>query len=302
MAGRGQIPSPFDGRSVQAPGMMRYGPFPGLVPAGHRPMEQLPPLERLETKMAVQVAEIERIAGDNHRLAATHGALRQDLVGAQQEIQRLRAHIRSIQTESDIQVRVLLKKIAKMEFDIRSGESVKKDLQQAHIEAQSLVTARRELTAQIRQATTDLDEAHADLKNLPEMHAELDSLRKEHQRLRSIFEYEKGLNMDKVEQLQAMDKNQVGMVREVEKLCAEVLHAEKRAHAPNPYGGPYMHHPDPLYSSLVLGSGAYAESYGPHSLKGLGAGSVNSSTASVGVGGAPMPTFGGVYDTPLSPR
>ena len=36
--------------------------------------------------------------------------------------------------------------------------------------------------------------------------------------------------MDKVEQLQAMDKNQVGMAREVENLRAEVLHAEKRAH------------------------------------------------------------------------
>ena len=71
-----------------------------------------------------------------------------------------------------------------MEFDIRAGESVKKYLQQAHIEAQSLVTARRELTAQIEQATTELDEAHADLKKLPEMHAELNSLRKEHQRLR----------------------------------------------------------------------------------------------------------------------
>lgn len=183
MAGRGQIPLQYEGRSVQAPGMMRHGPFPGSSPAGHRAMEPLPP-ERMEAKIAVQVAEIERLAGDNHRLAATHGALRQDLAAAQQEIQRLRAHIKSVQTEGDIQIRVLLEKIAKMEFDIKAGESFKKELQQAHMEAQGLVAARQELTAQIRQATAELDQARADLKKLPEMHAELDSLRQEHQRLR----------------------------------------------------------------------------------------------------------------------
>ncbi|KAL6984958.1 hypothetical protein U1Q18_018339 [Sarracenia purpurea var. burkii] len=317
MAGRGRIPSPFDGRSVQAPGMMRHGPFPGLGPAGHhRPMEPLSPAEHLEAKLAGQVEEIERLAGENHRLAATHAALRQDLVGAQQEIQRLRAHIRSIQTESDIQIRVLLEKIGKMEFDIRAGERIKKDLQQAHLEAQSLVTARQELTAQIRQANAELDKARSDLKTLPEMHAELDSLRQEHQRLRNTFEYEKGLNMDKVEQMQAMEKNLVGMAREVEKLRAEVLNVEKRARAPNPYGGgPYMH-PDPLYPASVHGGGAYSENYGgpPHGQKGIGAagegiipyGGGNNATASRGAGSAPVHIAGGAsfwgggpYDTPL---
>lgn len=47
---------------------------------------------------------------------------------------------------------------------------------------------------------------------------------------RTTFEYEKGLNIDKVQQMQAMEKNLVGMAREVEKLRAEVLNAEKRAH------------------------------------------------------------------------
>ncbi|KAL6964803.1 hypothetical protein U1Q18_035858 [Sarracenia purpurea var. burkii] len=122
MAGRRRIPSPFDGRSVQVPGMMRHGPFSGLGPAGHHhPMEPLSLTVYLEAKLADQVEEIERLAGENHRLAATHTALRQDLVGAQQEIQRLKAHIRSIQTKSDIQIRVLLEKIGKMEFSIRNG-------------------------------------------------------------------------------------------------------------------------------------------------------------------------------------
>uniref|UniRef100_A0A5B7C244 Protein FLX-like 4 n=1 Tax=Davidia involucrata TaxID=16924 RepID=A0A5B7C244_DAVIN len=308
MAARGHIPSAYEGRSAQAPGMMRHGPFPG-----HRPMEPLPPPELLENKVAVQRAEIERLAGDNHRLAATHVTLRQDLVAAQQEIQRLRAHIRSIQTESDIQIRVLLDKIAKMEVDMRAGESVKKDLQLAHMEAQSLVKTRQELTAQIQQATEELDKAHADVKKLPEMHAELDNLRQEHQRLRTTFEYEKGLNMEKVEQMQAMEKDLIGMAREVEKLRAEVLNAEKRARAPNPYGGPYMN-PDPLYPHPMHGSGAYVDSYGrPQGVGAAGEGMIpygsgNAAIAPGGVGGAAAPSaggssaWGGAYDASVARR
>ncbi|CAK9140291.1 unnamed protein product [Ilex paraguariensis] len=290
MDARGRIPPAYEGRSVQAPGMMRHG----TIPAGRRTMEPLHP-EILENKLAVQTAEIERLAGDNHKLAATHVALRQDLVAAQQEIQRLRAHMRSIETESDIQIRVLLDKTAKMEVDIRAAESVKKELQQANIEAKSLVKARQELTAQIQLATQDLDHVCTDIKNLPEMHAELDSLRQEHQRLRTTFEYEKGFNIEKVQQMQVMEKDLVAMAREVEKLRAEVFNAEKRAHAPNFYGGPYMN-PNPLYAHPMHGSGAYVDSYGrPHT---VGEGMIpyasgNVVAASSGVASAAVSNAGG---------
>lgn len=45
----------------------------------------------------------------------------------------------------------------------------------------------------------------------------------------TTFEYEKGINIEQVEQLQAMEKNLIGMARELEKLRAEVLNAENRA-------------------------------------------------------------------------
>jgi hypothetical protein len=45
----------------------------------------------------------------------------------------------------------------------------------------------------------------------------------------ATFEYEKGINMEQVEQLIAMEKNLIGMAREVEMLRAEVLNAENRA-------------------------------------------------------------------------
>lgn len=169
----------YNGRPVKAPGLMRHGPFPGSDSAvGHKS------LELLEDKLAVQTSDIEKLARENHRLATAHVNLRQELVAAEKEIQTVRAHIRSIQTESDIQMRVLLDKIAKMEASIEVGEGLKKDLQQAHMEAQGLVKDKQELTFQIQQATQELHKTESDIKNLPNLHAELDDLRKEHQRLR----------------------------------------------------------------------------------------------------------------------
>lgn len=183
MSSRGRIPPHYDARDVQAPVMLRHGPYPGLR-AGHRLSEPRPPPELLEDKIAVQAAEIERLAGDNHRLATSHITMREDLAAAQQEIPRLKAHIRSIHTESDIQIRVLLDKITKMEADVKAGERLKKDLQQAHIEAQSLARARQDLTSKIQQASDEMNKARLEVKCLPDLRAELDSLRQERQRLR----------------------------------------------------------------------------------------------------------------------
>ncbi|XP_054820379.1 protein FLX-like 4 isoform X2 [Prosopis cineraria] len=236
MAARGNIPAAFERRSVQAPGMMRHGPYPGVSSsAGHPSLEPLPP-QMLGDKIASQEAEIKQLVGDNRRLASTHVTLREDLVAAQQQVQKLKAHIRSIQTESDIQIRVLLDKIAKMERDIRAGENVKKELKLAHLEAQSLVAARQELNSQVERATQELKKVRGDVKSLPDLQDELDGLLQEHQRLRATFEYEKSKNVELVEQLKATEKNLIVMAREVEFLRAEIQNVEKRTRAPNLYG------------------------------------------------------------------
>lgn len=142
------------------------------------------PPQILENKLASQEAEIERLAGDNHRLANTHKALRDALVTAAQDVQKIKSHIRSTQTESDIQIRVLLDKIAKMEVDIRASDSVKKELKHAHIEAQSLAASRQELSAEIQLATQELKMAIGDVNSLPDLKGEMDSLVQEHQRIR----------------------------------------------------------------------------------------------------------------------
>ncbi|KAL2232722.1 UNVERIFIED_CONTAM: Protein FLX-like 4 [Sesamum indicum] len=180
MASRRNIPPPYDERFIQASEMIHRGPLP---PAFH-PMEPLPPPVLLENKLVSQEAEIDQLARDNHKLASTHLALRQDLEAAQREAEKLREHIRSTQTEADIQIRILLEKIPKLEAEIRAGDNVKKELQEAHTEARSLVKARQELTAKIQQATNELENYRSTVKKIPEVHADLDSLRQEHQRLR----------------------------------------------------------------------------------------------------------------------
>lgn len=127
---------------------------------------------------------MDRLTVENRRLATTHVALRQELVASQHELQRIHAHVESIHNESDVQIRGLLEKISKAETDIYASEEVRKELQKAHLEAQSLLAERQELTTEIQHMTEGLQKAKADIQNLPELCAELDGLRQEHQRLR----------------------------------------------------------------------------------------------------------------------
>ncbi|TQE10178.1 hypothetical protein C1H46_004234 [Malus baccata] len=92
--------------------------------------------------------------------------------------------MRSNQTGSDIQTLVLLENIAKWEADLQAGEGVKKELQNAHMEAQSLFITRQELAIQIQQTKEELQKAQLDVQKLPYLNVELDTLTQEHQRLR----------------------------------------------------------------------------------------------------------------------
>ncbi|OWM89957.1 hypothetical protein CDL15_Pgr012594 [Punica granatum] len=260
-------PRPHEGRPNQAPGLMRHGPAPILVPlSGNRPVERIgpppPPLDLLENKVRAQEAEIERLVAENRRLASTQGTLREELVTAQQEAQRLKAHIKSIQTESDIQMRILRDKIAKYEVDIRAGEGVRIDLERAFKEAQDLVAIRQELLSRIQRANQELKMARTDAEKLQDLNAEFDSLMQEHNRLWATFEYEKSLNIDQVRQMQGMEQNLFSMGREVEKLRSEIMIAEKAAHDPNPHIGGSLNHPNPSYLPQVHGNGPYLDSLG----------------------------------------
>lgn len=299
MAARGRVPTTLDGRFIQASGTVRQGTVPGLSPVvvGHRQVEIIHHPELLEAKIAAQAAEIKQLVGDNQRLASTQLVLREELVVAQQEVQTLKAHMKSIQTESDIQIRVLVDKIARAEADIRAGEAANKDLQQARKDAQSLVAARRELNHKIQEAKKELQKAHGDVKSMPDLNAEVESLKKELQRLRDTFEYEKGLNIEQVEQLQAMEKKLISMAGEVEKLKLDIFRAEKRAQGPSPYVGGYVNLDFP-YRPSIQGSIARIDSYArPHDQMGVWPGGdgkiAYGSSGVVAAAGAAFPPTGG---------
>lgn len=179
MASGRHIPPVYEGHSMPAAGMASYG----LLPAAHHSMDPLPP-EILENKLVSQAAEIEQLVADNHTLAHTHVTLRHDLSAVHEEIEKLKAHIRSIQTERDIQIRVILDKMAKKEGDIQASDSIKKDLQQSLDVAQKLVATNQELNVKIKHGTEELEKARLEFKKLPEVQAELEKLQQEHQWLR----------------------------------------------------------------------------------------------------------------------
>ncbi|KAG6504670.1 protein FLX-like 4 [Zingiber officinale] len=238
MDAHGRIPSAHGGRTIQAPGMMRHGPLPGLGPSDPHIRDPLP-LELLEKKVVIQGAEMEKLARENQRLASSNVTMRQELVATQKEMQSLQAHLGNIRSESDIKVRGLLEKLGKMEADIYAGDVLKMEFQQAHSEAQRLFIGNQELTAEMKLVTEELETLSVGTKKLPDLQSELDGLRQEHQKLRTTFEYEKGRNVEQVERMRSMERNLMSMASEIEKLRAEIASAQQRTAPPNAHGHAY---------------------------------------------------------------
>jgi uncharacterized protein (DUF3084 family) len=134
--------------------------------------------------LAGQHEELQRLAMDNQRLGATNVALREELAGTQQELQRMHAQMSSIQGDKEQQVRGLIEKTTKMEAELQSVETLKGELQQAQDDAQTLMSMRQELTCQVQQLTAELQRAHAEVQQVPALHAEMDGLRQELHRAR----------------------------------------------------------------------------------------------------------------------
>lgn len=186
MESKGRIP-PHLRRPLGGPGQVHPDPF-GLgirPPHGSFPhFDMLPPPEIMEQKLAAQHVEMQKLATENHRLAATHGTLRQELAAAQHELQMLCAHMGAMKSEREQQMRGLIDKIAAMEAELQNSEPLKLELQQARADAQNLHAERQELVTKVQQLTQDLQRAHTDMQQIPAMMSELETLRQEYQHYR----------------------------------------------------------------------------------------------------------------------
>ncbi|XP_074583358.1 protein FLX-like 2 [Curcuma longa] len=267
MGSKGRIP-PHMRQPLPGPSLLHPDPFgAGIRPPGAFPFDMLPPVEVMEQKLASQHREMQVLATENQRFAATHSSLRQELAAAQQELQRLQNQMAVVKAEQDQQLRLLLDKIAKMEADLKVSESLKAELQQAHVEAQSLVTTRQELISKVQQMTQDLQRSHADGLHIPSLISELEALRQEYQHCRTTYEYERKLRIDHHESLQAMENNYVAMVREVEKLRAELTNASQDRTGGNALGGQFGANANAYKENIAsgnhpVGQNVYEDGYG----------------------------------------
>ncbi|XP_073155989.1 protein FLX-like 2 isoform X2 [Henckelia pumila] len=225
MSSQGRVFPPHIRRPLPGPGAVYPDPYGSTIPpsaTGFPPFEMLPPPEVMEHKLSAQRIEIEKLATENQRLAATHGALRQDLATAKHDLQLVHSHIADMKSEKEHQTRGIMDKISMMEAELESSKRIKVELQQSRAEAQNLVAVRKELFAKVQQLTRDLQMAHSEAQQIPCLMSELDSLRQEYQHYRATYDYEKKLYHDHLESLQVMEKNNAAMTREVEKLRTEL--------------------------------------------------------------------------------
>ncbi|KAK9279982.1 hypothetical protein L1049_013666 [Liquidambar formosana] len=223
----------------------------------------------VEERIALQHREIQNLLLDNQRLAATHVALKQELAVAQQELRHLSSAASNVKAERDAQVREVYEKSLKMEAEVRSIDAMNAELVQVRADIQKLSASRQELMAELQAINGDLARARSDSQQLPAIKTEIDSMLKELQRGRAAVEYEKKTRASNLEQSQAMDKNMLSMVREIEKLRAELANAEKRARAAaaaaNPSPGYVASYANP---DMGYGGSPYPDPYGMHQVHG----------------------------------
>ncbi|KAJ0242942.1 Protein FLX-like 2 [Hirschfeldia incana] len=208
----GRVPPPHHTRHA-------LPPHPEAFPS----FNTLPPPQLMEQKLASQHGEMQRLAIENQRLAATHGNLRQELASSQHELQMLHSQIGSMKSEGEQRMSGLADRVAKMEAELRKSEALKVELQEARGEARGLVVAREELMSKVHHLTQEIQRSRADVQQVPALMSELDGLRQEYQQCRATYDYEKKYYNDHIESLQVMEKNYMSMAMEVQKLQAQLM-------------------------------------------------------------------------------
>ncbi|MCO5566835.1 hypothetical protein L7F22_020517 [Adiantum nelumboides] len=214
----------------------------------------------LEQKMAAQQAEIQRLVGENQRLAVTHVALRQELAAAQQEIMRLQQNrsandtekeqrlnitqvalrqeladskqevnklqetLAAIHAEKDQHLCASMEKSARLEAELKGMEALKVNFDKVRFDREDLIARVEHLSAELKKLPV-MDQEIITLRR------EVDELRQRHQQARMDFELQKKLNLEHVEHQAAMEKSAFAMTREIERLRADLINAERRHHA-----------------------------------------------------------------------
>lgn len=303
MGSKGRIPPHHMRRPL--PGIMHPEPFGAGIrppPGGFPPIDMLPPPEVMEQKLGAQHMEMERLATENRRLAATHGTLRQQLAAAQQELQMLESQIGGVKAEREQQMMGLVERISKMEAELQAAERIKLELQQARTEAQSLAEVRQELISKVQQMDNDLRRTHVDVQQIPALLSELNHLRQEFHQCRATYEHERKVYLDHLESLQVMDKEYRTMADEVAKLRAE-LNNTANIDQKAAYGGATGYGEHDASGHNPSGQSSYKDGYGvPQQVHTPYPASGAVATAPVAAAGGALAASGGGTPTYSAPQ
>ncbi|MCE0480899.1 hypothetical protein HAX54_038127 [Datura stramonium] len=218
----------------------RHVPYPTPLPDDSR--RRFPPPEAqsqarihppvlIDDREAAQEREIETLLLDNHRLAAAHVALKQDLAAVQQELRLLSSTAATVKAERDAEVREVYEKVRRKESDVRIVDELNVEMARVRTDIQNLNADRKELTAKLHEMEDDLVKVRSELQQFPIIKAEIEAVHKEVQRGRAAIDYEKKMHASNLEYSQAMEKHKITVTSEIEKLHAELANAEKRARA-----------------------------------------------------------------------
>ncbi|CAN6550247.1 unnamed protein product [Malus baccata var. baccata] len=220
-------------------------------------------LAALEEQLAVQ-----GIIAENRLVIDDNTLLQRQLADAKDEIHRLGQAIPRIRAEKEAQSRELIERGLKLEADLRATEPLKAEVVQLRVEVHKLNNLRQELSSQVQGLTQDITRLQVENQQLIAMGADIDGMRNELVETRRAYEFERKANEEQVEHKQAMEKNLVSMAREIEKLRAEQLNADRRARGLGGGGYGMMNgSPEMRYSGRPYRNG-HSTGWGPYDKRG----------------------------------
>ncbi|XP_042000441.1 protein FLX-like 1 isoform X2 [Salvia splendens] len=193
-----------------------------------RPHRRLTPtdIRLIEDRIAARSREIQSLLPDNHRLAASRVALKQDVAAARQDLHRLSATSSAVQAERDAHVREVYERSLEMEAGPRSAE-----LNRVRAEIKDLRAERDQLSEKLKELQDDLARFHPAQQEFSELEADIEALHRDVGKGRAAVEYERNMQSTHCELSEVMEKHLISMARESENLRSELANAERRAMA-----------------------------------------------------------------------
>ncbi|KAF3327150.1 protein FLX-like 3 [Carex littledalei] len=225
MSARGRV-----GRHYHEPPRRPYsrGPAPP-----HRPHPSV-----LQEELDILHSELRQLAADRRAIAEERAALQCELDNGNEELHRFNLLVAEIRSEKEACIRELVEKARRLEAELRGMQLLRKEVRVLRGEIERVTMGKKEMTVRLESLNKDTSRARTENEQLSVLTDELDAVTGELMHARSMVEVEKKANMEIEEQRNSMEKNMVGMAREIDQLRAELANTEARLWAP-PGGGPY---------------------------------------------------------------